>query len=182
MRAYFFHMVSAILLTSSVVSAQSSTDNQTGIKSASRVGVKTDWSVFVETNPQECWAVAEPKKTVNTKDKRVVSVNRSEILLMVSYRPALKVQGQVAFTGGYSFAENSTVDLNIDGTKFQLIPDGEWAWPQSPDADFAVVAAMKRGKLAVLSARSSRGTTTKDTFSLRGFTAAVDDVAKRCSK
>jgi len=44
-----------------------------------------------------------------------------------------------------------------------------------------VVAAMKRGKSAVLSARSSRGTITKDTFSLLGFTAAVDDAAKRCS-
>ena len=76
---------------------------------------------------------------------------------------------------------NISVDLNIDGTKFQLTAVGEWAWPESSEADGKVVAAMKRGKSAVLSARSSRGTITKDTFSLLGFTAAVDDAAKRCS-
>ena len=173
MRAYLFHMVSVMLLTSSAVWAQSSSDN--------RVGLKTDWSVFVEPDPKECWAVAAPKKTVNTKDKRVVSVKRSDILLMVTYRPTEKVKGQVGFTGGYPFAEGSAVDLNIDGTKFQLTAVGEWAWPESSEADGKVVAAMKRGKSAVLSARSSRGTITKDTFSLLSFTAAVDDAAKRCS-
>jgi len=32
----------------------------------------------------------------------------------------------------------------------------------------------------VLTARSSRGTTTKDTFSLLGYTAAVEEAEKRC--
>jgi hypothetical protein len=40
---------------------------------------------------------------------------------------------------------------------------------------------MKRGATATLTARSSRGTITKDTFSLSGYTAAVDDAAKRCA-
>jgi hypothetical protein len=40
---------------------------------------------------------------------------------------------------------------------------------------------MKRGANATLTARSSRGTITKDTFSLSGYTAAVDDAAKRCA-
>ena len=39
---------------------------------------------------------------------------------------------------------------------------------------------MKRGANAVLSGRSGRGTNTQDTFSLLGFTAAVEDAAKRC--
>jgi invasion protein IalB len=42
------------------------------------------------------------------------------------------------------------------------------------------VTAMKRGASAVISAVSGRGTATKDTFSLSGFTAAVEDTAKRC--
>jgi hypothetical protein len=33
----------------------------------------------------------------------------------------------------------------------------------------------------VISAQSARGTLTKDTFSLLGFTAAVEDAEKRCS-
>ena len=39
---------------------------------------------------------------------------------------------------------------------------------------------MKRGAEAVLTARSARGTQTKDTFSLLGFTAAIEDADKRC--
>ena len=39
---------------------------------------------------------------------------------------------------------------------------------------------MKRGAEAVLTARSSRGTQTVDTFSLLGFTAAVEDAEERC--
>jgi len=43
------------------------------------------------------------------------------------------------------------------------------------------VTAMKRGSEAVLTARSARGTKTQDTFSLLGFTAALDEAAKRCN-
>jgi len=40
---------------------------------------------------------------------------------------------------------------------------------------------MKRGANAVLNARSGRGTRTQDTFSLLGFTAAVEEAARRCA-
>ncbi|NCV18636.1 MAG: hypothetical protein EBW42_07685, partial [Rhodobacterales bacterium] len=46
--------------------------------------------------------------------------------------------------------------------------------------DKKMVQAMKRGAKATLTGRSSRGTKTEDTFSLKGFTAAVEDASKRC--
>ena len=69
----------------------------------------------------------------------------------------------------------------VDGTEFELITEGEWAWPATEGEDLKVVAAMKRGTEAVLTARSERGTQTKDTFSLLGFTAALAEAEKRCS-
>ena len=39
---------------------------------------------------------------------------------------------------------------------------------------------MKRGASAVVTARSGRGTQTKDTFSLQGFTAAMTEAETRC--
>ncbi|CAD0186206.1 hypothetical protein RUESEDTHA_03111 [Ruegeria sp. THAF57] len=149
--------------------------------STNRVAAKTDWSVFVEDDPTECWSVSAPKETVNTRGGRVVSVRRSDILLFVFYRPNAEVKGQVTFTGGYPFAAGSTVNLDVDGTKFELITEGEWAWPATEGEDLKVVAAMKRGTEAVLTARSERGTQTKDTFSLLGFTAAIEDAEKRCT-
>ncbi len=149
--------------------------------STNRVDAMTDWSVFEGNDPRECWAVTTYKESVNTKDGRVVAVTRGEILLMVFYRPGAEVTGQVAFTGGYPFADGSTVNVNVSGTQFELFTEGEWAWPATPSDDSKLITAMKRGTDAVLTARSARGTQTQDTFSLLGFTAAVEDAEKRCS-
>lgn len=150
-------------------------------QSTNRVAAKTDWSVFVEDNPTECWSVSAPKKTVNTRDGRVVAARRGDILLFVFFRPEAGVKGQVTFTGGYPFADGSTVNLDIGGTQFELFTEGEWAWPATAADDAKIITEMKRGAQAVLTARSSRGTQTQDTFSLLGFTAAMEDADKRCS-
>lgn len=148
-------------------------------ESTNRVAANTDWSVFVEDNPTECWSVSSPKETVNTKNGRAVAVSRGDILLFVSYRPGSKVKGQVSFTGGYPFAKGSTVSLTVGSNVYQMFTDGEWAWA-APADDAKIVSSMKRGASAILQAQSSRGTKTKDTFSLLGFTAAVDEAGKRC--
>ena len=149
-------------------------------ESNNRVSADTDWSVFVDENPKECWGVSAPKETVNTKDGRVVTVTRSQMLLMTFFRPGAGVDAQVTFTGGYPFAPGSTVNLNVDGKEFELITQGEWAWPENKSVDAQIVAAMKAGSSAIATARSSRGTQTKDTFSLTGFTAAVTEAQNRC--
>lgn len=149
-------------------------------QSTNRVAAKTDWSVFVEDNPTECWGVSTPKEREETREGRVVSVNRGEIFLMVFYRPSAEAKGQVAFTGGYPFRSGSTVNMNISGNEFELFTEGEWAWPATAADDSKIVTAMKRGSNAIVTAVSSRGTTTKDTFSLLGFTAAVEDAEARC--
>ena len=148
--------------------------------SENKVGENTAWSVFEDNDPRECWAVSSPTKTVNTRDGREVSVRRSDILLMTFYRPDAGVSGQVTFTGGYPFAKGSTVNLDVGGSEFELFTEGEWAWPASSADDAKIIAALKRGADAVMTARSARGTITKDTFSLLGFTAAVEEADKRC--
>ena len=146
--------------------------------SDNRVSASTDWSVFVDGNPQQCWSVSAPKETVNTQNGKPATVRRGDILLFVTYSADGK--GIVSFSGGYPFAPDSTVDLDVSGTKFELYVDGEWAWAGTEDDDAKIVAAMKAGSSAVLVARSAKGTQTQDTFSLSGFSAAVDEAAKRC--
>ncbi|EKE45272.1 hypothetical protein OCGS_0362 [Oceaniovalibus guishaninsula JLT2003] len=146
-----------------------------------RVAVETAWSVFVASDPTECFSVSAPTTTVNTRDGQVVSVQRGDIRLFVTFRPGDDVRGVVSFTGGYPFADGSTVTLQIGDSSFDLFTDGEWAWPTSESDDAQIVAAMKRGADAQLTARSARGTQTMDTFSLFGFTAALDEAQKRCA-
>jgi hypothetical protein len=147
-------------------------------ESTNLIATKTDWSVFTEENPKECWGVSAPKETVNTRDGAPVQVRRGDILFFVTFRPGKA--GEISFTGGYPFAAGSPVTVNVDGTDFQLITDGEWAWPASVDDDARLLAALKAGQQAVMTAKSGKGTQTQDTFSLRGFTAAMEEAAARC--
>ncbi len=151
-------------------------------QSTNRVAANVDWSVFQGNDPIECWGVSAPKESVNTRDGRVVAVRRSEIQLFVFYRPDGAASGQVTFTGGYPFAPGSTVNMAIGESEFELFTEGEWAWPATEADDAKIITAMKRGTDAVLTARSARGTQTQDSFSLLGFTAAIEDADKRCAK
>jgi hypothetical protein len=152
---------------------QETTDN--------RVGGNTGWSVFQETDPAECFAVSAPTSQENTRDGQPVEVSRSETRLFVFYRPNEGVDGQVAFTGGYSFAPDSMVTLDVSGTQFTLATEGEWAWPASAEEDARVVEALRDGSEAVLTGQSSRGTVTRDTFSLLGFSSSVNEANERCA-
>lgn len=148
-------------------------------ESTNVVDTKSDWSVFTDDNPKECWAVTGAKSSVATRDGTEVSVRRGEVQFFVTFRPG-SASGEVSMTGGYPFADGSTVTVEIDGQSYDLFTDAEWAWSASPEADATLLAAMKKGAEASVTGRSGRGTQTKDTFSLRGFTAATDEAAKRC--
>ena len=147
-------------------------------ESTNLITTMTDWSVFTEENPKECWGVSAPKESVNTRDGAPVSVRRGDILFFVTFRPGNS--GEISYSGGYPFAPGSAVQINVDGTEYQLISDGEWAWPASVDDDASLLAALKKGQQAVMTAKSGKGTQTQDTFSLRGFTAAMEEAASRC--
>ena len=148
--------------------------------STNRVAADTAWSVFVEGDPKECWAVSAPAETVNTRGGQPVQVRRGDILLFATYRPGQPAP-QISFTGGYPFAPDSTVGLTIGTNEFQLFVEGVWAWAGSPEEDQRIFTALRGGAQAVLSARSSRGTNTRDTFSLFGFTAATEEAARQCA-
>ena len=164
-------LAAAALLAAAPAAAQESTN---------RVGTQTDWSIFVEDSPTQCWIVSAPKQVRNTRDGREVAARRGDIRMFVSYWPGNDRQGEVSVTGGYPYREGSTVNLTIGTTQFELFTDGELAWAASPQDDARIVTAMKRGAQAVVSGMSGRGTRTEDTFSLLGFTAAVEDAETRC--
>ncbi|WCR11285.1 hypothetical protein JHW45_02455 [Paracoccus stylophorae] len=147
-------------------------------ESTNVVATEDDWTVFAASNPQECWAVSPPKSTLNSRDGKEVEVTRGDIRLYVAYRPGQN--GEVSFTGGYPFAPDSTVEVDIGGQKFNLFTDGENAWTGSPSEDQKLIGALRAGSTAVVTGRSARGTTTKDTFSLAGITAATNTAQARC--
>jgi len=145
--------------------------------------VQRDWSVFQsgDGGARVCWIVSKPTKTEARRGAARVQVNRGDIYLMVAARPGQGVKNEVSTVIGYTFRPDSKVRLDIGSGTFELFTDGDKAWPENAAADDQIVAAMKRGTDAVLTGVSGRGTTTIDTYSLLGFTAALDEAQKLCS-
>jgi hypothetical protein len=164
----------ALALAAGTASAQEESDN--------RVAAMTAWSVFVEDDPTECWVVSKPESWQALRGGSDVTsdVRRGDILLFVTYRPGSGVAGEVSYTGGYPFRDESSVTLEIGDDSFDLFTQGEWAWPRSAEEDSRIVAALKAGVDATLTGVSARGTTTKDKFSLLGVTAALEEAERRC--
>lgn len=182
-----FRMFSAAILlaaTCSIASAQS----------IERVAVHKDWGVFKFSGSGsngfgDCWGASEPKKSVNTRGGQVVTVRRGDIQLMIAFTKG-SAAPLVVFTGGYDYAAGASVSARIDGQSYALMTSNQqgaggdqvgWAWPRDPSDEARMVAAMKRGAEAVISGKSRRGTDTEDTFSLLGFTAAVDAAQRACA-
>lgn len=144
------------------------------------VSAKTDWSVCVWDQPKECWGVSAPKESVNTRGGKPAQVRRGDTMLFVTFRPGQGAKGEISFTPGYGYAKGAQVSMEIGADKFTLFTDGEWAWPANANDDAALLAAMKKGSQAVITGSSARGTNTRDTFSLLGFTAAMQEAEARC--
>ncbi len=148
-----------------------------------RVDAKRDWSIFEagEGGSKVCWIVSQPKSTSATRGGQTVQVNRGDIFLMVAVRPADDVRNEVSYLSGYPFKEGSNVTVTVGSNNYTLFTNGENAWTQSGAEDDQITAAFRAGSEARVVGESSRGTTTRDVFSLSGFTAALDAARQRCS-
>ncbi|MEM7524288.1 MAG: invasion associated locus B family protein [Pseudomonadota bacterium] len=146
------------------------------------VDAKRDWSIFKQGAgaSRQCWIVSQPVTKTADRGGNPVSVKRGDIFLMVSVRPGEQVKNEVSYVSGYPFKPGGSVTMTIGGSKFELFTEGEGAWTDSADSDDKLVAAMRRGANAVLTGQSSRGTQTTDTFSLLGFTAALNEARTLC--
>ena len=151
-----------------------------------RLGVFKDWRAYTLTTGDNtvCYAISVPKKmapkTVVRKGKRV-KVSRGDVYITVTHRPATKTSNEVNVVIGYTFRKNSQVSYTIDGRRHRLFTMDDGAWAYDSKSDKAIVRAMERGKALVVTGTSEHGTTTTDTYSLAGFTAAHNAIDKACN-
>ena len=103
-----------------------------------------------------------------------------EIYLAVSFRPGDGVEQEVNFHAGYPLKEQSRVAVKVGGRNHELPTYLENAWGANPQEDSVLVTSFKRGRFAVVQGVSTRGTRTTDTFSLIGFSAALQRAKEAC--
>jgi hypothetical protein len=160
------------LLAGLIVAAAPSVAGAQGIET---LGNHRDWASykFIEDGKPVCYVASTPKKDEGKYTKR------GDIFARVSHWPGHNEFDQVSIVAGYKYKEGSTVDVNIDGTKFTLEPVDDVAWAHDQD-DSLLVKAMIKGRGMVVRGTSWRGTKTKDTYSLLGFSKAYEDIGKAC--
>ena len=81
---------------------------------------------------------------------------------------------------GYQYNLDADIIVKIDKTSYDFYStedSNETAWTND---DSKVIYAMKKGLELVLSGHSSRGTITNDTYTLKGFTSAINKLNKDC--
>ena len=135
----------------------------------SELGQYGDWTAYSykEGKNTVCYMASTPKKDEGKYKKR------GDIYAIITHRPADKSYNVVNFVAGYNYKQNSKVVVKI-GTNVDS------AWAPDSSTDKKLVEAMKRGQKMTVEGVSFRGTKTKDTYSLKGFTGAYRAISAKC--
>jgi len=171
-----------------------------------KIGTYGDWSVFHSGagKAKLCYVLAEPKTREPAEEKP------EKAYAFISERPAEKVRNEVSFVMGFEIAtaaahESKDKPKDKDARKpkkpkkgdeesaspavptaaigeeeFDLIPRGNDLWVKNPAEESKVIDEMRKGVSLIIKAASKHGKPTTDTYSLSGFSQAVDKALKDC--
>ena len=142
------------------------------------IGDYGDWAAYTykENGKNVCYIASTPKRDEGKYTKR------GDIYAVVTHRPAEKSFDVVNVVAGYTYKTESKAVVKIGKQTFNLYTQDDKAWTLTPQDDAKLVAAMKRGERMIIDGVSSRGTQTKDTYSLRGFMRAYTAISAKCGK
>lgn len=107
---------------------------------------------------------------------------RGEVFVFVTHAPSKGAFDSVSLEIGYDFKADSVATVRIGKRSFELNAGGSAAWAKTAEDDRRLVSAMRGGRSMVVEGVSSRGTETRDTYSLYGFSAAHDAIGKACPR
>ena len=134
------------------------------------------WEAYQESEggKKVCYLGSLAKKATGKYKKR------GETYVLITHRPAEKSANVVSVKAGYTYQENSEVEVLIGTETFKLFTDAGHAFAYDKKTDGLLVKAMIRGAKMVIKGTSSRGTKTTDSYSLKGFTTAYKAINKAC--
>ena len=135
-----------------------------------------DWAVytFTESGNKVCYMASQPKKAEGNYTRR------GDIFAFVTHRPGENSTNVFSYITGYTYKQGAPVRLQIGSNRFELFSQKDMAWARNGETDQKISDAVRRGSTMVVTGTSSRGIDTKDTFSLRGSSAAHDAMSRAC--
>ncbi len=168
------------------------------------VGSFGDWNVFVGQagKGRICYVLAQPKS-------REPAGKREAGYAFISDRPGEGVRNEVSFIMGFEVAGGAAADpkgdaktdpkakakaakpeakgkpaaapvATVGDESFDLLPKGANLWVKNAARESALINQMKAGVTLEVKASAARGGGTTDTYSLTGFSQAMDRLTKEC--
>ena len=133
---------------------------------------KGKWTLV--KNNEYCYIGSIPIETDLSKEKK-----RGDTYILV-YKMVGNQDSVIQVEAGYIYKLNKDILIKIDNTNYKFyttedVPDSAWT-----NDDAKVIFAMKKGLKLVITGESSRGTVTNDTYTLKGFTSAFNQLTKDC--
>ena len=133
---------------------------------------KGKWS-FVK-DEDWCYIGSSPLKSDLPETKK-----RGENYILV-YKIIGSEENIIQIEAGYKYNLDKKINVKIDNANYEFFStedSSETAWTKD---DKKVIYAMKKGLELTLTGESSRGTTTNDVYTLKGFTNAVNQLNQDC--
>jgi hypothetical protein len=158
-----------------------------------------DWGVYQTqaSKGRVCYTLAQPK------DRTPANLNRDPAYAFISDRPGEGVRNEVSFIMGFDVAnpaEEAKSDDKADKAKakaakapavkaatatvndqtFELLAKSTNLWVKNAAKEGQLVDEMRKGAKLEVRAMSKKGNLTTDTYSLAGFSQALERVLKDC--
>lgn len=153
-------------------------------QTAPSVADHENWSVFTVAEPKQCFIASRAAETTVTRNGQPSTAKRGEPVLHVTHTPSAGADDVVSAFFGFPPDPVQSIELRIGSDSFTLLAgkDGlaEWGWSQ-PGDDANAVSALRAGNVATVTTLSRTGKTIVDSYSLKGFTAALEDARARCA-
>ncbi|MGJ0395689.1 MAG: invasion associated locus B family protein [Methylocystis sp.] len=154
---------------------KASTDK--GSDKPEQLGSFGEWGAYAAQSGRNrtCYALGQPKERApKTKLKD------SAAYIFISTRPAENIHNEVAINLGYPTKDGSAAVADIDGDSYELITKGTNAWVKDQAREREFVGALRGGSKLIVKAASSKGTSTTDSYSLKGLSEALARAVQEC--
>ena len=147
-----------------------------------KIGEFGHWRAFIsrKEGQKTCYMVSFPLQEEG-KTKR-----KGKPHLMITHRPKEKSYNVVSVYSGYRFSKDRKPTLIITGgetkEKFELFVEGESAWAVSDEEDKKITEEVTKKEKVVVKGIDFKGHEIKDTYSLKGSSAAYKEICKMCPR
>lgn len=155
-----------------------------GITEASAAGPQSlgkfgAWSAFAynDGSGKVCFVISEPKSKHLSR-----RAHRGDVFFMVTHWTGRKKFGEPSVIIGYPMRESYAPRIKIGSDHFRMKAKGDGAWIEENAQERKLVESMKAGESMVVTARSKRGTRSRDRYSLSGISSALDKIDAACGR